>query len=494
MPTPTTNYGLNKPDRGQTDWDSLINGDLDSIDTLLYGKQDTSEKGQANGYPALDSSGKVPSAQLPTPTTQLAQDTDVAITTPADGEVLRYDAAAGKWKNQTPGFAPVTTVAGRTGDIVLVEGDVANLTSDLAAKEATANKGQANGYASLDGSTKVPVAQIPAISESGVTNLVSDLAATEKTANKGVANGYASLDSGGKVPTGQIPAIAESGVTGLVSDLAAKEATANKGVANGYASLDSGGKVPTGQLPALGSATLAGDTDVVLTSPANDDVLTYETSSSKWKNKPAAGAVTSVAGKTGVVTLVEGDITNLTTDLAAKVPTSRSISTTAPLTGGGDLSANRTLDISNFTGDSGSGGTKGAVPAPSAGDADALKYLSAAGTFSTAPITASFYVNSASTATGVAVALSPRAGSFTKCKVLVKASDALTALQLRIKKNGVDIFSSDPTVTANTASGTVVSLTSSLSSNPTTVAQDDVLQLDILQGTSSWVFVVQLES
>ena len=35
-----------------------------------------------------------------------------------------------------------------------------------------------------------------------------------------------------------------------------------------------------------GSSTLAGDTDVVLTSPANNDQLTYETSSSKWKNKP----------------------------------------------------------------------------------------------------------------------------------------------------------------------------------------------------------------
>jgi hypothetical protein len=38
-----------------------------------------------------------------------------------------------------------------------------------------------------------------------------------------------------------------------------------------------------------GSSTLAGDTDVLISSPANNDVLTYETSSTKWKNKPAAG-------------------------------------------------------------------------------------------------------------------------------------------------------------------------------------------------------------
>lgn len=45
----------------------------------------------------------------------------------------------------------------------------------------------------------------------------------------------------------------------------------------------------------------------------------------------------------------ESDVTNLVTDLAAKVPTARTLSTTAPLTGGGDLSANRTLAISDAT-------------------------------------------------------------------------------------------------------------------------------------------------
>lgn len=34
----------------------------------------------------------------------------------------------------------------------------------------------------------------------------------------------------------------------------------------------------------------------------------------------SGGTVTSVASKTGAVTLVEGDVTNLTTDLAAKAP------------------------------------------------------------------------------------------------------------------------------------------------------------------------------
>jgi hypothetical protein len=82
-----------------------------------------------------------------------------------------------------------------------------------------------------------------------------------------------------------------------------------------------------------------------------------------------------------IPSLPESKIANLTTDLAAKVPATRTIATTAPLTGGGDLSANRTLAISAFTGDTGSGGAAGAVPAPPAGSAAAGKFLKADGTF-----------------------------------------------------------------------------------------------------------------
>ncbi len=44
-------------------------------------------------------------------------------------------------------------------------------------------------------------------------------------------------------------------------------------------------------------------------------------------------------------TIAQADVTNLTSDLAAKVPTSRTISTNAPLSGGGDLGTNRTLSL-----------------------------------------------------------------------------------------------------------------------------------------------------
>jgi hypothetical protein len=44
-----------------------------------------------------------------------------------------------------------------------------------------------------------------AITQADVSGLTAALSAKEATANKGVANGYASLDSGGKIPSAQLP-------------------------------------------------------------------------------------------------------------------------------------------------------------------------------------------------------------------------------------------------------------------------------------------------
>lgn len=62
---------------------------------------------------------------------------------------------------------------------------------------------------------------------------------------------------------------------------------------------------------------------------------------------------------------VEGDVAALVADLSAKVASTRTISTTAPLTGGGDLSANRTFGVDDFVA-SGAGHARGTVPDPGA--------------------------------------------------------------------------------------------------------------------------------
>ena len=64
-----------------------------------------------------------------------------------------------------------------------------------------------------------------------------------------------------------------------------------------------------------------------------------------------AGTATAptVAVAQANITVAQSQVTNLGTDLAAKAPNARTISTTSPLTGGGDLSANRTIAIDDAT-------------------------------------------------------------------------------------------------------------------------------------------------
>lgn len=68
---------------------------------------------------------------------------------------------------------------------------------------------------------------------------------------------------------------------------------------------------------------------------------------------PITNSGTSTAANIGIdqtsITIAESQVTNLVTDLSGKVATSRTISTTSPLSGGGDLSANRTLSIADAT-------------------------------------------------------------------------------------------------------------------------------------------------
>lgn len=73
---------------------------------------------------------------------------------------------------------------------------------------------------------------------------------------------------------------------------------------------------------------------------------TYEKVTVDAKGRVTNGAALSAGD---IPNIAESQVTNLTTDLAAKVPTSRQINTTAPLAGGGNLSADRTLSVGTAT-------------------------------------------------------------------------------------------------------------------------------------------------
>jgi len=130
--------------------------------------------------------------------TTLAGDTDVAIATPSTGQVLTYDQAASKWKNQAAPSAPVTSVAGKTGAVTLTAAD--------AGAVPTTDKGATNGVATLDGTTHVPTAQIPDLSGSYATT--SALTAEASTARTNEAN--ASLLTTGTVADARLPLTAQA--------------------------------------------------------------------------------------------------------------------------------------------------------------------------------------------------------------------------------------------------------------------------------------------
>lgn len=116
-------------------------------------------------------------------------------------------------------------------------------------------RGATSGYPSLDGTGKIPVAQIPILAHGSLSDLDLDQHPQYQLRDeKGATDGYAPLDTIGVVPDVHLP-----DTLVRLLDLAAHEAAADphpgyqlrdeKGVANGYASLDAAGIVPEAQLP-----------------------------------------------------------------------------------------------------------------------------------------------------------------------------------------------------------------------------------------------------
>jgi hypothetical protein len=155
--------------------------------------------------------------------------------------------------------------------------------------------------------TKTPqsslsVASAAAVPFSGVTGKPTTLS------GYGITDAYSSSN-----PSGYISGITSSNVTTALGYT--PENAANKGNANGYASLDGSGLVPASQLPSyvddvLEYANLASFPGTGATGKiyvAIDTNKTYRWSGSAYIYI-TSGAVDSVAGKTGVVTLNNSDV------------------------------------------------------------------------------------------------------------------------------------------------------------------------------------------
>jgi hypothetical protein len=91
----------------------------------------------------------------------------------------------------------------------------------------------------------------------------------ELTTNKNQPSGYAGLNSSGFIPVALLPANIP------LSDLAVTGAASSSTYLRGDG---------TWNTPNAGSSSLAADSDVAIVSPANNQVLTYNSGASKWEN------------------------------------------------------------------------------------------------------------------------------------------------------------------------------------------------------------------
>ena len=184
----------------------------------------------------------------------------------------------------------------------------------------------------------------------------------ENAANKAQANGYAGLDSTGKVPTAQLPA----SVLGDVRYAGAWNAATNSPAIPAASSANMGLYYV---VQTAGTTSISGQADWQV----GDWLVSNGTG---WDKIDNTDAVKSVAGLVGAVTAValKTQLVIASTDITDVTATGRSV-----LTAG--TAAALTALLTALVGDTGTGGTKGLVPAPAAGDAAAGKFLRADATW-----------------------------------------------------------------------------------------------------------------
>lgn len=120
--------------------------------------------------------------------------------------------------------------------------------------------GEAGGVAPLDGTSKVPAANLPVGQSNGVAGLGADMKVAIGNLPTNVPNGVAGLDGSGDIPSTLLPVGVVGGYAPLDADLQVPIANLPAGESGGLATLGVDGKVPAGQLPALNYLPLTGGT------------------------------------------------------------------------------------------------------------------------------------------------------------------------------------------------------------------------------------------
>lgn len=121
----------------------------------------------------------------------------------------------------------------------------------------------------------------------------------------------------------------QSFATAVGTAVKARILSSEKGVANGVATLDGTGKIPSAQLPSYVDDVVEYANLAAFPGTGSSGILYIAIDANKqyrWAGSTyqqiTSGAVDSVAGKTGVITLATADITGLDTALGGKANTS----------------------------------------------------------------------------------------------------------------------------------------------------------------------------
>jgi hypothetical protein len=304
---------------------------------------------------------------------------DVAASSPVAGSVLIYDAAQTRWEASTLTAGAGVTITNANGEVTIAAttalpsvdsfntrtGAVTLTSQDVtdALTFTPYNATNPDGY--ITGNQTITL--------SGDTTGSGTTAITTTLANTTVTPGaYGSTTQVGTFTVdskGRLTAAGNTTVTPAFSSVTATPTTlsgygitdaipsSEKGAANGVATLDANSKITSSQVPAIAitdtfvvaneAAMLALSTaekgDVAVRTDVNKSfILTaapYSTLANWQELLTPTDAVTSVNGQTGVVSLSASDV--------SAVPTTRNVSTGTGLSGGGDLSTDRTIALAD---------------------------------------------------------------------------------------------------------------------------------------------------
>lgn len=334
------------------------------------------------------------------------------------------------------------TVAATSQAIQIAESQVTNLVSDLAGKQPVGNYITAltgDATASGPGSAALTLATVNA-------NVGSFGDASHTTAITVNAKGLTTAIAAQSIQ------IAESQVTNLVSDLAGKQPTGN-------------------YITALtGDATASGPGSAALTlATVNANVGSFGSASSVGTFTVNAKGLTTAASSTSIQ-IAESQVTNLTTDLAAKVSSVGAVGS-SPNANAASIAAG-VLTLQPF-----SASFPGVVLASGGGSTN---FLRADGTWATPPGTVSGTVTSVSV-----VSANGLAGTVATATTTPAITLSTTVNSPILAGNGTAIIAATTTGTGSTA---VLSASPSLTGTLTVTAPNATMALSLVSGVGNLTY------